>query len=140
MKLLIFIPLIAGYLTSLICPVKKNTGKNIKFRPKPYVFAIVWPILYLMIGYSWYLAHSNNIFIDLLFIINTLICCLWLVFYNCMSNKIYGLYDLFLLQLSNLVLMIYLIQNKKYNSVYLILPYMIWIIFAILMNFTSIIV
>ena len=58
-KILLFTPLILGYLTSFFCKIGKNSGENVKFRPKPWVFGIAWPILYLCLGYSWVLSRKN---------------------------------------------------------------------------------
>jgi len=132
MKCVIPIPLIAGYLTSFLCPMSKKAGSKISFRPPAYIFGIVWPILYILVGFSWYYSFNRNT--NILFIINTVLCCLWLVFYSCMGNKIYALWNLFLLQLCNLYIIFYLLQIKQYKSIYLLLPYMMWIIFAILLN------
>jgi len=137
MKVLVVVPILAGFITSFLCPMSKskNTDSNVLFRPPPYVFGIVWPILYLLIGYSWYLAECP--IVNLLFIINTFLCCLWLVLYSCLGNRIYALYDLFLLQLSNLFIIFYLVQIGKFTSIYLLLPYAMWIIFAILLSINN---
>ena len=132
MKYLIIIPLVAGFLTSFFCPMTKNEGSNIAFRPPGFVFGIVWPILYVLVGLSWYYSHNPTI--NILFTINTFLCCIWLVFYNCLNNKIYALWDLFLLQLCNLFIIFYLVQQQKFTSVYLLLPYVMWIVFAIVLS------
>ena len=132
MKYLIIVPLIAGFLTSFVCPMTKNEGSTVAFRPPGFVFGIVWPILYILVGLSWY--YSHNPIINILFIINTFLCCMWLVFYSCLGNKIYALWDLFLLQLCNLFIIFYLVQQRKFTSVYLLLPYVMWIIFAIVLS------
>ena len=46
-------PIIRGYLTANICPMNSNSGSKIKFRPPGYIFGIVWPILYLLLGAAW---------------------------------------------------------------------------------------
>ena len=58
----LFIPVMSVYLVSLLYPVTNNAGKSVSFRPPPYVFAIVWPILLLLIGYSWILREDITLF------------------------------------------------------------------------------
>lgn len=57
-RLYLVIPLIAVNSVALLFPISKTSGQNVWFRPPPYVFAIVWPLLLLLIGYSWYLRPN----------------------------------------------------------------------------------
>ena len=57
-RIYLFIPLISVNSVALLFPIAKTSGQKIWFRPPPYVFAIVWPILLLLIGYSWYLRPT----------------------------------------------------------------------------------
>ena len=54
-RIYLFIPLIAVNGIAFLYPISKDSGNKLWFRPPPYVFAIVWPILLLLLGYSWYL-------------------------------------------------------------------------------------
>ena len=54
---LFFVPAILGYSSSIFCNIGKSAGANVSFRPSPIVFAIVWPILYACMGWSWVLAE-----------------------------------------------------------------------------------
>ena len=47
--LLILIPAIIGYATVAKCPMK-NSGENVKFRPPPWAFSVVWIICYLTLA------------------------------------------------------------------------------------------
>ena len=53
----------------------------------PYVFAIVWPILFLCLGISMMFAFRNNTKLFWLYITTTLSIISWLVFYSCLKNK-----------------------------------------------------
>ena len=55
----LYIPFLSGYFMTWMCPIIDTT--NIKARPPPIVFAIVWPILYLLIGliYSYALYDAD---------------------------------------------------------------------------------
>ena len=119
-------PLISGYITAAFCPMKKNSGANIKFRPPAYVFAIVWPILYLLIGYAWVNAKKYTMW----YLALSLSLCLWLVVYSCQKNKL-GAIGINLLSIL-LILVSYTLSNKL--SKLLLLPAMVWLGFALLLS------
>ena len=47
--ILLFLPIILGYLTNFFCNYSMLENQN-EIIPK-WVFIIIWPILYLLIGY-----------------------------------------------------------------------------------------
>jgi len=65
-RLYLVIPLIAVNSVALLFPISKTSGQNVWFRPPPYVFAIVWPLLLLLIGYSWYLRPNLSLYYAIL--------------------------------------------------------------------------
>jgi tryptophan-rich sensory protein len=83
-----------GYTSALFCGVNKDSGKIVKFRPPPIVFSIVWPILYLLLGISWFLAREqpNSILVDTMYLSLNLILCLWLYVYSCRKDKKNAIY------------------------------------------------
>ncbi len=80
-----------GYTSALFCGVNKDSGKIVKFRPPPIVFSIVWPILYLLLGISWFLARKQLI-VDIMYLSLNLILCLWLYVYSCRKDKKNAIY------------------------------------------------
>ena len=89
--LLIFVPLIIVTIPTLFINMK-NYGIKISFRPPPIVFSIVWTILLLLFGISWFLSLSSNYIIQLLFIILTLLLASWIIIYK--FNKFGGLINI----------------------------------------------
>ena len=83
-----------GYTSAVFCGVNKDSGKMVKFRPPPIVFSIVWPILYLLLGISWFLAREqpNSILVDAMYLSLNLILCLWLYVYSCRKDKKNAIY------------------------------------------------
>ena len=132
--LYIFIPSLMGYITSYFCNVGESSGKNIPFRPPGWVFGVVWPILYLLFGLSWYFSilykGDNNLQVNMLYLLLSSLLCIWIIIYGCYNNKKFGIYIL-LLSLLN-ILIIYTIVNIK--SKLLLTPLMIWLLFATLLN------
>ena len=94
--LIILIPSILGYGLSMICPISKNAGKDVPFRPPSYVFAIVWPILFLLLGISMMLAYRKNLNLFWLYFITTIVIVSWTFFYGCVKNNVISMIILFI--------------------------------------------
>ena len=94
--LIILIPSILGYGISMICPISKNAGKDVPFRPPSYVFAIVWPILFLLLGISMMLAYRKSVNLFWLYFITTIVIVSWTFFYGCVKNNVISMIILFI--------------------------------------------
>ena len=125
----LFIPMLSVYIVSYYYPVTKQAGKDIWFRPPPYVFGIVWPILLLLIGFSWYLRPNLSFYYTIL----TILLSTWSIFWN--YSKIYSLINIIITTFFTLYLIF-----KKYSkkSSILLIPLFLWLSFATLLNFYSI--
>jgi len=136
-KIFIFIPMITGYIAGFVCSPGKNAGYKIAARPPGYVFGIIWPILYLSIGYSWYLTRKKapKMLTDILFSTNTLISAAWLILFGCLNTKRIALYDLIALIASTLILIIFSLKYSTLASC-LLAPYLAWLIFAQKLNYS----
>ena len=134
-NLKLLLPITLGAISANLFPIKK-AGENIPFRPDPYVFRIVWPILYILIGYSWLLNNNNNN-IDILFLILNISLNSWLYFYNKYKNS--GIYIIYINILILLLLMISLGNKSNINSVYLLVPLLVWLMLAKQLNITEVI-
>tara|TARA_B100001094_G_C18101881_1_gene756228 strand:+ start:804 stop:1298 length:495 start_codon:yes stop_codon:yes gene_type:complete len=136
-KIVIFIPLVTGYITSYFCRVGESSGSSLAARPPPVVFSIVWPILYILIGYSWFITRKKapHLMTDILFGINTLISIKWIVLFGCLGWKKMALYDIVLLVASSLILVVY---SMKYSTLAacLLVPYVAWLLFAQQLNYS----
>ncbi len=133
----LFLSMFIGYLVSIKCKMNKDSGSTVRFRPPSFIFGIVWPILYLLIGFSWIQATDSislNNYIDLLFISLSLLLGLWIIVYACMENKLGSLYVMFVIILNLLFLMI-LIPTK---SRLLLSPLCVWLAYATLILATEI--
>jgi tryptophan-rich sensory protein len=132
----LFIPLLIGTIAGSICAVKSSSGSNIPARPPGYVFGLVWFTLYILMGISWFLTSKteNHVLADVVFSINLVLICLWLYFYGCRDDKRAGLYILLALSMSAIALL----GCTTGLSTVLIAPYIGWVLFALLLNFTEI--
>jgi len=122
-------PIISVYITSLIFPVSQDAGKEVSFRPPPYVFAIAWPILLLLLGYSWTLRPDLYI----LYFILTILIAMWTMIF---SYSTYAAFcEIILTTLFTIFLFFY---NYNELSSALLLPLIAWLCFASALNYYSI--
>jgi len=148
-KLVILIcSIIISYLVGFIGSI--FTSKNTKsewynsirpsITPPNIVFPIVWNILFFLIGlslaYSWLKAKSK-IKTTIAYGTNFILNIIWSVFYFAMKNPFLAFFDIILLIASTLYLIIYN-WNIDRKASYLLMPYLLWLIFASLLNWLSI--
>nr|WRJ69828.1 TspO/MBR family protein [Oceanusvirus sp.] len=60
-KLLVaLVPSVAGYAASALCPMDaESRAANPDYTPPGWVFGVVWPILYILLGVAWYLNVTD---------------------------------------------------------------------------------
>lgn len=127
----IIIPAIMGYGTSMICKVQKKSGGSVNFRPSPIIFSIVWPLLYILLGLSWFYSRKiNQTLSDVFYILLNIALVLWIFVYSCKNNKKYGIYVLIL----SFVFVLCCSFLGDIKSKLLIAPLIGWILFATLLN------
>ena len=127
----LYIPILSGYFMTWMCPIIDTT--NIKARPPPIVFAVVWPILYLLLGYSWVMLENYK-YTDAIFGFNIVLGALWIYNYSCVNSKKNALYVLLAMILGGVYLLLYSFENDPQIS-YFIAPYVVWLLFAFMLNF-----
>ena len=131
-----FFPMFISYLVSIKCKMDKNSGSSVKFRPPGYIFGIVWPILFTLIGLSWVNSASKlkSRLSDILYLSLSLLLASWIIVYSCMKDKKKAVYILFLTLLAITFLMLYVPQNSKL----LLAPLGIWVLYATFLNTTEV--
>ena len=104
----LFLPLVSG---SIICLIMSNFidyGSLVKplLAPPGFLFPIIWSIIYLLLGISYYLYKSQN-----------------------KNNKLLTIFWTILL-LTLVIYLLYLFFREYKPSFYLNIPYLLWLIFA----------
>ncbi|OUW95961.1 MAG: hypothetical protein CBD97_02090 [Pelagibacteraceae bacterium TMED237] len=135
----LLLPIIMGFSTSLICPITKEAGKNVKFRPPSWVFSVVWSFLFISYGFSWSIAihNSSGYKIPLtivLYSLTLLSLIMWIIIYGCIKNKKVASWILIV----SLSLSFMSFTQGNDISKILLSPLIAWCIFAILMSTTEI--
>jgi len=108
--------------------------------PPNWVFPIVWNILFLLIGISLYYAwisFKDKRAVIILFSTNLILNVLWSYFYFKLHNAALAFIDLIGIWLT-LVILIYATWKVSKKSAYLLMPYLLWITFAGILNYLSI--
>lgn len=146
-KLLAFFlatPLVLGLIVGFLSRPTASYEALVKpfFSPPGFVFPIVWTILYLLMGISSYLiAQSNNprrypaliTYMEQLFVNLA-----WSpIFFTLNFRFLAFLWILFLIYL--VVKMIVQFKRVSHRAAYLQIPYLLWLIFAALLNFSIVI-
>ena len=130
----LFFAMVLGYIVSMNCKMDKNSGSNVKFRPPSYLFGIIWPILYILLGLSWVNSYKGKKRIDLLFVLLSLLLAAWIIVYSCMKDKKNAIFILLLILLSIVLLMILIpLKSKLYLA-----PLLVWVLFATFLNITEV--
>lgn len=99
------------------------------FAPPGILFAIIWPILYILIALSIYKVKNKNSDYLKALIINYFSNQVFNFLFFTLKSPFIALIDTFIVLISSLFLYI---ESKKDNnsSAYLLIPYIIWNIFA----------
>lgn len=135
--IVIFIPAILGYTASSLCweNMGSESGAVVSFRPPAYIFGIVWPILYLFIGLSWYFSLQydalNPYVTHALFLSLSIALMMWIVVYSCNDDKKGGVFVILVALL--LAYLSYTWVNYKWSKMMLV-PLFVWLTMALLMN------
>ena len=138
----ILIPLIGGFIISLITRggVNNYTENLIKpsFAPPSILFPIVWTILYILMGYSSFpvydsmSCHKNTCL--LLYSLQLFLNFIWpIIFFN-LEARLFAFLFIILLDIV-VLLMIYCFYGINKKAALINIPYFIWLIFASVLNF-----
>ena len=136
----ILIPLAVGSLSSLLSG-NMSTFQSLNkppLSPPPYIFPIVWTILYIMMGISSYIIYTSDspdrdnalkIYgIQLFFNF------FWSILFFGLSQYLFAFFWLLIL-IVIIIVMIYKFYQISPLSAYLLIPYLIWCLFAASLNF-----
>lgn len=109
-----------------------------KLAPPGYIFPIVWTILYVLMGISSYLIHRSNHKNKetalIIYYFQLLINFSWPIFFFNYRNFLLALAILFILNIL-VIILIKVTYSINHLASYLLIPYLIWILFALYLNF-----
>lgn len=132
--LYIAIPLLLGGIVGFITSKESMNYNGIV---DEWVFPIVWSILYILMGISSYIVRNNKKLMSI-YKVNLVINLLWPIIFFTLNFKVFGFFWILLLILV-VGYMMYKFYNKNKISTYLLIPYLLWLIFASILNLMEII-
>ena len=130
-KLAIFIviPLVLGGIVGLIT-IRGTSSYN---GPVPrWLFPVGWSILYILMGISSYIISDNKKLLNI-YKINLIINLLWPIIFFLFKLKVLAFFWILILILI-VGYMIYKFYQENKLSSYLLIPYILWLVFASVLN------
>ena len=126
----LFFPLVLGSIVGILVngSIDYNTLVKPPLSPPGIIFPIMWSILYLLMGISYYIYRKYNND-NLIYYAQLFVNLLWTIIFFTLKLRLLGLIWIILL----LVLIIIMYKRfNKYNklSSYLLIPYIVWVVFA----------
>ena len=129
LALYIAIPLVLGVIVGLIT-MKASLSYN---GPVPrWIFPIAWSILYVLMGISSYFISDNKKLLNI-YKISLVVNLLWPIIFFLFKLKVLAFFWILALILIVGYMMYEFYRENKLSS-YLLIPYMLWIIFASMLN------
>jgi len=110
--------------------------------PPNWVFPVVWNVLFFLIGLSLYFAwigsggKKERGKIALVFGINFILNIIWSVLYFGLKNPVLSFFELVVLWVS-IISMIYIAGKINKLAGWLLVPYLVWVSFAGVLNYLS---
>ncbi len=135
----VLIPILIGALSALLSGDMSNYGFNKpSFSPPPFIFPIVWTVLYILMGISSYMIYlsDNKNKGKALAIYAAQLCFnfFWSIIFFDFSQYLLAFVWLIVLIIL-IIIMIYQFYIIKPFAAYLQIPYLIWCIFAAFLNY-----
>ena len=134
-------PLFVSFVISMTLPNFSSYYNSLitLIRVPAIIFPIVWTILFILIGFVGYkLSQNNDEKGEKIYYAQLLVNFLWTPVFFGLKSPIGGL--VLILILLGLVMLLFVYVKKRYgNFAYILLPYIIWLIFATFLNLTIVI-
>lgn len=111
------------------------------FTPPDWIFGPVWILLFSLIGVSLYLVLISDAKREYkktavsIFFLQWVLNIFWSFMFFTLRNPFYGFLEISALSIS-IVIMISIFRKINKASAYLLIPYLLWVLFAAALNFS----
>lgn len=106
--------------------------------PPPFIFPIVWTILFILMGISSAIIHNKNTSNTkkslIIYVAQLIVNFFWSIIFFNLRNYLFAFLWLILLWIL-ILLMIYNFYKVSKVAAYLQIPYLLWVTFALYLNF-----
>lgn len=132
------LPIIGGAIVGLITSGYMDYQDIVKppLSPSGIVFPIVWTILYILMGTSYFLAtkdNEDNKELDQIYLLQLFVNFIWPLIFFVLGMYFTAFLWIVLLIILVIVMIKELLKNNKISG-YLQIPYLIWLLFATYLN------
>lgn len=132
--MLVILPLVLGIIVSAFVDFNIYGSLNKPdLAPPAVVFPIVWTILYVLMGVSLYMNRNNKKNM-VTFFIQLMLNYLWVFVFFGMQSWLGGFIVIILLDVMILYTILEFYKENKLSA-YMLIPYLLWCIFASYLNF-----
>ena len=133
LSIFIIVPLLLGTIVGLITV----PGSQVDSILPPWIFPVVWTILYTLMGISSYLIYERTKEISKIYISQLIVNLIWpFIFFKFKLFTLAFIWILLLILLVIIMIKEFLSKNKLAG--YLQIPYLIWLFIAAILNLTFI--
>ncbi len=132
---------IGSFFTSSSIPTWYAGVSKPAFNPPNWVFAPVWTALFILMGISLYLVWNKGLQVNAVkiavavFAIQLILNVLWSVLFFGLKSPLYAFIEIIILWLSILFTIVLFFRISR-TAGYLLVPYILWVSFAALLNFS----
>ena len=122
-----------------------TTIQKPSFNPPNWIFAPVWTLLFLLMGISLYFVWSRGLedkkikIAVFIFGVQLALNIFWSFLFFDLQSPLYAFIEIFILWLAILLTIISFYKISKIAA-YLLLPYILWVSFASVLNFSILII
>ena len=132
------LPIVGGALVGLIISGYMNYGDMVKppLSPPSYIFPIVWTILYILMGISYFIAtkdKENDKDLNQIYLLQLFVNLFWPIIFFALKMYFTAFFWIILLIILVIIMIKELLKNNKISG-YLQIPYFIWLLFATYLN------
>ena len=138
------VPLLVGFLGSLFTTADalNNWYANLNkppFNPPDWIFGPVWTMLYILMGIAAFLVWQKGLYNKFarpaltLFVIQLAFNAFWSALFFGLRSPMLGLIDIVLLLFAIALTIIYFFKISLWSTL-LLIPYLVWVCFAAVLN------
>jgi len=130
----LFFPLLIGSIVGLLISgnIDYNNLTKPPLSPPSWLFPVIWSIIYLLMGISYFILKKNNDTnkkISYIYYLQLFVNALWSIIFFVFEWRFFAIIWIIILDLL-VIYMIYLFFQKNKISAYLNVLYLVWILFA----------
>jgi len=130
--------IIGGFFTANSISTWYSTLNKPFFNPPSWIFGPVWTLLYLFMGIAlflvWTSKSKNKKYAYVFFGIQIFLNALWSILFFGLQNPLFAFIEIILLWIFILLTIIYFYRIHK-KTIYLLIPYILWVSFAAVLNY-----